>query len=134
MFAVNTEQLADAPAFRGLDQETLEAVASNALYMWVPAGQAVVREGESGFDFYVILAGDADVMTAGETIAELGPGDIFGEMALIGRSKRTADVVARAPLSLMTMSAWNYRSVTKRFPALADRLAQLARSRQTTED
>ena len=133
MFAVTTEQLAEAPAFEGLDRETLEAIGSNALYIWVPAGQTVIREGESGFDFYVILAGDADVVNGGATVAELGPGDIFGEMALIDRGKRTADVVARSPLSLMTMSSWNFRSVTKRFPALTDRLAQLARSRQSPD-
>ena len=134
MFAVTTEQLAEAPAFAGLDRETLEAVASNALYIWVPAGQAVVRAGESGFDFYVILTGDAAVVNGDETIAELGPGDIFGEMALIDRGKRTADVVARSPLALMTMSAWNYRSVTKRFPEITERLIELARSRQSVED
>lgn len=131
MFAVNTEQLAETAAFEGLEREVLEAIGSNALYVWVPAGQAVVREGESGFDFYVILAGDAAVVNGGETIAELGPGDVFGEMALIDRGRRTADVVASSPLSLMTMSAWNYRSVTSRFPALADRLEELARARQS---
>ena len=133
MFAVTTEQLGEAPAFAGLDRQTLDAVASNALYIWVPSGQLVVRAGESGFDFYVILAGDADVVNDGAVVASLGPGDVFGEMALIEGGQRTADVVARSPLSLMTMSAWNYRSVAKRFPALADRLTRLALSRRSPE-
>ncbi len=130
MFAVTTDQLAQAPAFEGLDPATLDAVASHALYIWVPAGQFVVRQGESGFDFYVILTGDASVVSGGETVAELGPGDVFGEMALIDRGKRTADVVGRSPLSLMTMSPWNYRSITKRYPAIAERLNELARARR----
>ena len=131
MFAVTTGQLAEAPAFEGLDTDTLEAIVSNALFIWVPAGQAVVRQGESGFDFYLILSGEAAVVNGDETVADLGSGDIFGEMALIERGRRTADVVARSSLSLMTMSAWNYRSVTKRFPAIADRLTRLAASRRS---
>lgn len=133
MFAVTREQLAEAPAFEGLDRETLDAVVSNALFIWVPGAQAVVKEGETGFDFYVILDGNADVVNDGATVATLGPGDVFGEMALIDGGKRTADVVARTPLSLMTMSAWNYRSVIKRFPALSERLTELAGSRRSTE-
>jgi CRP-like cAMP-binding protein len=133
VFAVTTDQLAEAPAFDGLDHDTLEAIASRGLYIWVPAGQAVVKAGESGFDFYVILSGDADVVSDDVAVARLGAGDVFGEMALIDGGKRTADVVARTPLSLMTMTSWNYRSVTKQFPALADRLMQLARSRQSTD-
>jgi CRP-like cAMP-binding protein len=133
VFAVTTEQLAEAPAFDGLDHETLEAIASRGLYIWVPTGQTVVKAGESEFDFYVILSGEADVMSEDVTVAQLGSGDVFGEMALIDGGKRTADVVARSPLSLMTMTSWNYRSVTKQFPEFADRLMQLARSRQSTD-
>lgn len=131
MFAVTTDQLAEAPAFAGLNRDALDAIASKALYIWVPAGQAVVREGESGYDFYVILSGEASVTSRGSTVAELGPGAVFGEMALIEGGRRTADVVARSALSLLTMSSWNYRSVTERYPAIAERLEQLARSRHT---
>lgn len=131
MFGVTVEQVSEAGAFEGLDRETVDAVVSNALFIWVPAGQAVVRQGESGFDFYVILSGEADVLSENVTVAELGAGDVFGEMALIEGGRRTADVVARSPLSLMTMTAWNYRTVTKLHPALAERLMQLAESRRS---
>lgn len=132
MFGVTTEQLAEVRPFQGLDEEALEALASRGVFMWVPEGQAVIRQGEAGSGFYVIMAGEAEVSIDSETVAVLGPGDVFGEMALVeGRkTRRNADVVARAPLTIMTMSAANYRNIATRFPDLGARLRELADSRQ----
>lgn len=131
MFGVTREQLAAVHPFEGLDDETLDAILGRALFIWVPAGQTVVQEGTSGFDFYVILAGDADVESGGRVVAHLGPGDVFGEMALVDGARRNANVEAASALTLMTMSAWNYRATTTEFPAVAVRLEQLAESRRS---
>lgn len=130
MFGVTRDQVAAVRPFEGLDDETLDAVIAHSLFVWSPAGQTVVKTGDAGHGFYIILSGDADVRIDGDTVARLGPGDLFGEMALEGRGKRSADVVARAPLSLMTMSVWNYQAISAKYPVVAERLRDLAEQRR----
>ncbi|MDX1745001.1 MAG: cyclic nucleotide-binding domain-containing protein [Halobacteriales archaeon] len=125
-----TEQIADVRPFVGLDEEVLAAVAEKSLYIWVPKGQTVIRQGDSGFEFYIIRAGDAIVKKDGEIIARLGRGAVFGEMVVEGGGRRSADVIAETPLSLMTMSVWNYRSITEEYPELAERFREIAESRR----
>ena len=130
MFGATTEQIADVRPFAGLDQEILEAVADKSLYIWVPKGQMIIRQGDSGFEFYIIRSGDAIVQKNGEIIARLGRGDVFGEMVVEGGGRRSADVIAETPLSLMTMSIWNYRSIAEEFPEVAERLREIAQARR----
>ena len=130
MFGATAEQIADVRPFVGLDDEVLEAVVDKSLYIWVPKGQTVIRQGDSGFEFYVIRAGDAVVKKDGEIVTRLGRGDVFGEMVVEGGGRRSADVIAETPLSLMTMSIWNYRSVTEEYPELAERFRQIAQARR----
>jgi CRP-like cAMP-binding protein len=75
----------------------------------VPAGEHVVREGDYGYDLMAIEEGEADVIRGGETIATLGPGDFFGEMAVLEKTLRTASVVAKTPMRLVTLSHWDLK-------------------------
>src|SRR3981081_3664905 len=70
----------------------------------IDAGKRLVSEGRFGYEFFVIANGTAEVVRGNEHIADLGPGDFFGEMALLGDTTRNADVVASTPMTAMVMT------------------------------
>ena len=92
---VRRELLKSLELFRPLSQPTLEFLASKLEYEQLTAGDVVMREGDGGDRFYVIAAGRVAVEVGGELRTELGPGDFFGEIALLRNVKRTATVIAR---------------------------------------
>jgi CRP-like cAMP-binding protein len=93
--AVRAQLLASLALFRPLPPPTLEFLASKLRFHQVAAGDVVIREGEMGDRFYVIAEGRFGVETAGEARTELGPGEFFGEIALLRNVERTATVIAR---------------------------------------
>jgi CRP-like cAMP-binding protein len=129
MFGVTREQLGQTGPLADLDPETVDSLMEESLFVWVPRGQTIVHQGDSGHEFYILLTGLAEVRRDGTRVAELGPGDVFGEMAESGAA-RSADVVAVEPLTLMTMSYWNYRHLKAESPELAERLSALAAARK----
>lgn len=126
---VTAAQLREVPLFSGLSGYKLEAIAGRSLFIGAVQGITLVRQGESGFDFFVILSGDAEVRVGDETIATLGAGDVFGEAALLSKGRRNADVVATSVMSLITMMAWDFRKTTEDNPVIAKRLQELADAR-----
>jgi MFS family permease len=92
------------PMLQPLPLPAIEQLARGLEPVTVPAGQAVVTQGELGDRYYVIVAGQADVIGDGRVVATLGPGEGFGEIALLRRTRRTATVVARDALHLQTLS------------------------------
>jgi cAMP-dependent protein kinase regulator len=82
-------------------------------------GRRLPPEGASGYDFFVIEEGTADVVHGGEVIGSLVPGDLFGEMAMMGDGRRVADVVASAPITLFEMFGTHFRELEMRMPQVA---------------
>ena len=126
---VTKEHLAEVRIFEGMDEETLDDVARRSIAIGAHPGARLVDQGESGFDFYMIHSGEAAVEVNGERVATLGPGDVFGEMALLGSKKRTADVVALTQMSLITMMVWDFRQALEDHPDIGHRLRALAEER-----
>ena len=126
---VTAAQLRGVPLFSGLSDHKLEAIASRSLFIGAVLGITLVKQGESGFDFFVILSGEAEVRVGDEKIAKLGPGDVFGEAALLSKGRRNADVVATSVMSLLTMMVWDFRKTTEDNPVIAKRLQELADER-----
>jgi CRP-like cAMP-binding protein len=126
---ITADDLAAVPLFEGLSRDKLEKIASQAVRISAHPGLQLARQGEAGFDFFIVLDGTAEVKKDGKTVAFLAPGDVFGEMALLGGQRRNADVVATSPMTLMTMMVWDFRSMTEAFPVLSQRLQDLAGTR-----
>jgi CRP-like cAMP-binding protein len=95
----------------------------------IPAGVTVVAEGERAGDFYVLLGGEARVHRDGETVAELGPGDFFGEIALVARTRRTASVTTTEPSTLVALQEPEFRGLLDRDAAFSARVWAAAEAR-----
>jgi CRP/FNR family cyclic AMP-dependent transcriptional regulator len=107
------------PLFAGLPRKELERVAENLAERTFAAGETIATEGESGIGFFVIEAGNATVSQGGEAIRTLGPGDYFGEVALIDKGPRSATVVADGELRCHGMTAWEFRPLVQTHPEIA---------------
>jgi CRP/FNR family cyclic AMP-dependent transcriptional regulator len=122
---MDTARLKRIPVFEGLDDESLENIAGLAAEVSVPAGKELVREGDYSYDVLAIEEGTASVHRGDEHIADLGPGDVIGEMGVLERSQRNATVVATSPMLLVTLTSWDIRKLRKSTPAVVDHLRSL---------
>src|SRR5205823_2237477 len=126
-------RLKGIPLFGALPEKQLKTAAHLADEVEVKEGTHLVDEGRFAHEFFVIEDGKADVVVDGKTIAELGPGDFFGEIALIKTERRTASVVAKTPMKLVVIFGPNFRSLASDLPgvqqkidaAIEDRCAEL---------
>ena len=100
----------------------LWSIAALAAEVSVPAGKELVREGDYSYDVLAIEEGTASVTRGGEHVADLGPGDVIGEMGVLERSQRNATVVATSSMLLVTLTRWDIRKLRKSTPAVVDHL------------
>jgi CRP-like cAMP-binding protein len=127
---LDTARLKRLPVFADLDDEALGHIAALAAEVSVPEGKELVREGDYSYDVLVIEEGTARVERGGEQIAELGPGDIIGEMGVLERDQRNATVVATSSMLLMTLTSWDIRRLKKSAPAVVEHLRSLVEQRK----
>lgn len=99
----STQLLRRVPLFSDLDNRELEQIAGSMKRRQFSAGQEIAREGESGVGFFVIQDGNAKVSVHGDERRRLGPGDYFGEIALLRGVPRTATVTAETDVMLQTL-------------------------------
>ena len=122
--------LRDSPIFAALDDEKVESLARIATCRTVPAGTFLTVEGhDRALAMFFILEGAVEVRKEGQTIASLGPGDYFGEMALlIPDLPRSADVVTTCDTSVLQLTSWDIAPILKGHPDVAVAvIGQLAR-------
>jgi CRP-like cAMP-binding protein len=127
---VQAEKLAQLSFFSSLSKRDLQLVAGWTDEISVPEGDDLVTEGKLGHEFFVIEEGTAEVRRDGEPIASLGPGDFFGEMALLDAPRRNASVVATSPMRLVVMFEREFRQMEREMPAVADRIRSAIGARQ----
>ena len=119
------DELKRVPLFNGLSQRQLKKLAADLGERTFRPGTAIVQQGKmSGVDFFVIAEGDASVSVDGKSIDRLGPGDYFGELALIGERARAATVTAETPLRCLTMRSWDFRRFVTDNPDVSWKLLQ----------
>src|SRR4051794_25481083 len=100
---METSRLTSIPLFADLAEHDLALVASVVQESDAEEGQTLVSEGDFGYALYAIESGTATVSMIGVELAQLGPGDVFGEMAVIASGRRTATVVATSPMKLISL-------------------------------
>jgi CRP-like cAMP-binding protein len=115
-------RLAAMPLFEGLSSEEIETLTGWTEERHVSAGQSLVSEGAAGYVFFVIEEGTAGVEQHGEVLGELGPGDHFGEIAILDGGRRTASVVATSDMTILAMFGTEFRRLETELPQLADRI------------
>jgi CRP-like cAMP-binding protein len=115
------------PLFAGLDRHKIERLGQLAEEVDVPAGKVLVRQGDSGGDLMVLVSGAVSVERDGARIAALGPGDFFGEIALIDGGARVATITAEEPSRLVVLGHREFHAVMDEFPEVAGQiLAKMA--------
>ena len=119
------DDLKSVPLFSGLSQRQLKRLARGFREREVKAGTALMREGDkSGVSFFVIAEGNATVSVDGNKVGHLGPGDYFGELALISEEVRSATVIAEGPMRCLVMGFWDFRRYAKENPDVTWKLLQ----------
>jgi len=130
-----TELFATVPLFRGLKSEELKAIASLSKEMRFQAGETIVKEGDAGLGFYIIIEGQAVVRRKNKTITKLGRGSFFGEMALFDNQPRSADVVAAELTKCQVLLRWNFWSlVSKNKEVVRGLFQEMARRLRATNE
>jgi CRP/FNR family transcriptional regulator, cyclic AMP receptor protein len=120
--------LAEVSMFSHCSKRDLQELARNTEVIEVPEGARLVSQGEAGNAFYVLLDGNAVVRRNGRKVGELGPGDYFGELAILDPAPRNADVVAQTPVSVARLLVGPFRKMLRDIPSMNERLlAGLAR-------
>lgn len=125
------ELIRGVPLFSQCSKRELNEVAHIADELDVPAGKQLIRQGERGREFFVLVDGSVDVLKNGRRAATLGPGDFFGEIALVVNTPRTATVTTTGPVRALVVTDRDFRTLLKHQPgiqlkvlqALAERLA-----------
>jgi CRP-like cAMP-binding protein len=123
--------LARVPLLGTLDRKALKRLARDFGERVFPAGTVVVKQGdERGIGFFVIANGEASVSVDGKEAGRLGPGDHFGEIALLGDRVRTATVTAETELRCLVLTLWEFQSLIQSEPDVAVKLIEGAAALQ----
>jgi CRP-like cAMP-binding protein len=113
------ELLQGIPLFARFDHKHLERLGMLTEEVDVPAGKVLIRQGELGDDLMVLVKGIVAVERDGEKINKLGPGEFFGEIALLERGPRTATVTTETPCRLLVLNHRSFHSLMDEFPEVA---------------
>jgi CRP-like cAMP-binding protein len=120
------------PLFAACSKKELAEIASIADEIDLPSGKVLMEQGGEGREFFVLIEGTADVIQDGRKVNSMGPGDFFGEIALVAKTPRTATIKATSPLRALVINDRAFRALLEHSPkiqlgvlqALAERVAQ----------
>lgn len=125
---MDVSELKSIPLFQDVPDDALRKVATFAELESYPEGAAVVKEGGYANDFFAIEDGTAKVEREDQHLADLGPGDVFGEQALLEGEQRSASVIATSPLRVIKIAHWELDKMKRDMP---EAVAELNRQVET---
>jgi len=122
MSAATADDLAGIPLFEALEPDERASIAHWFELEDVSPGVKLTGEGASGYSFFVLRAGTATVTIDGSEVRTLGPGDFFGELALLGDGRRTATVTTASPSQVLVLFGTEFRQLQQDQPEIAERI------------
>ena len=114
--------LAGVSLFAACTADELDAIVAVTTLIDVPAGRVLCHQGERGDEFFVIVDGTAVVTVDGDPVATLGPGEFFGEMALLDGGPRIATVTTTTPARLLVLTRPEFHTLLERVPSVCHRI------------
>jgi CRP/FNR family transcriptional regulator, cyclic AMP receptor protein len=126
---VDEARLASIPLFASLSKRERRRVASCADEVDVREGRHLVEQGDFSYEFFAIVDGRAHVLHGEERLAVLGPGDFFGEMGLLGHTRRNASVIAASEISAVVMTGRDFRQIGRELPHVAEEIRRAVEER-----
>jgi CRP-like cAMP-binding protein len=131
---VIVDALSKSPFWADLSKQDLKSIAKASRERKYAGGDTIVKKGEPGVGFYLILDGAVEIKSEGTTLAKLGPGQFFGEMSLLDNQPRSADVIATMPSRCLVVSCWSFKGVISENPRIALKMLQeMARRLRNTD-
>lgn len=131
---MDASRLKSIPLFAEVGDEELSQIAPFANEVSVEEGNVLVREGDFSYELMAIEEGSAEVTRGGEHVADLGPGDFFGEMGLLERTLRNATVTATSPIRLITLTGWDLKRVERAAPEAIERVRSALEERRPVSE
>ena len=131
---LDPSRLKRIPLFEKFSEDELRQIAPFAEEATAEPGNVLVREGDYSYQFVAIENGTARVVRDGETVAELGPGDFFGEIGLLEKDRRTATVLAKTDMRLITLTGWDMKRMEKSMPEAVEKVRAVIEERRPPTD
>ena len=128
------ELIKSVPLFEELSRRHLDEVASIADEIDLREGKELTKEGRPGREFFVLIEGSADVKKGSRRVNEMGPGDFFGEIALVTKRPRTATVVATSPVRALVITDRSFRTLLERQPEIQAKVMSALAARLGPEE
>jgi len=126
---VDVGTLKNTPLFADVDDEQLKKVATFATMESAVEGKTIIREGGYSNDFYIIESGNVKIEREGDQVAELGPGDVFGEQGLLEKQARSATVTATSDVRLIKIEHWELSRMKQSMPEVVEQLREKVQQR-----
>ena len=126
---MDKNRLKNITIFQNLSDKDLEVIATFAGETSVSTGDTLVREGDFSYELMAIEEGTAKVEQAGRHLADLGPGDFFGEMGVLENEMRNSTVTATSPMRLITLTTWEIKRMQK-MDGVMEAIQQVIQSRR----
>jgi CRP/FNR family transcriptional regulator, cyclic AMP receptor protein len=130
---LDASRLKSIPLFEEVGDDELAQIAPFATEVSVEQGRELVREGDFSYEFMAIEEGEAEVSRGGDHVADLGPGDFFGEMGLLEKTLRNATVTAKTPMRVVTLSGWDLKRVERAAPEALERIRSVLEERRQAD-
>jgi len=127
MRAATVDDLAGIPLFDALEPEERTTIAPWFELQDISPGIKLIGEGAAGYEFFVLRDGAATVTIEGDEVRTLGPGDFFGELAILGDGRRTATVTTASPSQVLVLFGTEFRRLQQEYPETAERIESALR-------